>query len=225
LVLFVLIVVLGLVIWSIRRHRDPKLEIKCNAPIGELLPSIAGLTQSAVHEGNSVELLVDGAFFDAMFRDIRSATRSVHFETFLWKDGELGTRLADVLIERSLAGVEVRVLVDADGGKKWARRPRGACARLAASSAFITRATSGTSAFSMTVITENSSSSTGVSHSSAGTASWMAGCACRRITATTFAIWACGWRDQPCIRSSPSLPRTGWRTPVNFSLARRSFRG
>ena len=32
-VLFVTIVVLVLVIWSIRRHRDPKLEIECDAPL------------------------------------------------------------------------------------------------------------------------------------------------------------------------------------------------
>jgi len=117
LVLFGLAIVLGLVIWSIRRHRDPKLEINCDAPIGALMPSIAGLTQATVHGGNAVELLIDGAFFDALFRAIGSAERSVHFETFLWKEGQLGTRLADALVERSRAGVVVRVLVDADGGK------------------------------------------------------------------------------------------------------------
>lgn len=115
--LLVLAVLLGIVIWSIRRHRDPKLEIDCDAPIGELVPSIAGLTQASVYDGNSVELLVDGAFFEAMFKEIASAARSIHFETFLWKDGQLGTRLADALIERCRAGVTVRVLVDADGGK------------------------------------------------------------------------------------------------------------
>ncbi len=117
LALLVLAIVLGFVIWSIRRHRDPRLQIRCDAPIGELLPSIAGLTQGTVHESNRVDLLVDGAFFEAVFREIRNATRSVHFETFLWKDGELGTRLAEALIECSRAGVAVRILVDADGGK------------------------------------------------------------------------------------------------------------
>ena len=58
----------------------------------------------------------------------------MHFETFLWKEGVLGTRLADALIERRRAGVPVRVLVDADGGKKMgedaARRLREAGCRL-----------------------------------------------------------------------------------------------
>ena len=134
LVLLVLTVILGIVIWSIRRHRDPKLEINCGTPIGELMPSIAGLTQGTVHDGNSVELLVDNAFFEAMFRAVGHATHSVHFETFLWKEGQLGTRLADALIERSRAGVAVRVLVDADGGKnigeETPRRLREAGCRL-----------------------------------------------------------------------------------------------
>lgn len=117
LVLLVVAIVFGVVIWSIRRHRDPKLEIACDAPIDELMPSIAGLTQGAVYQGNAVELLADGAFFDALLGAIDGATRSIHFETFLWKEGELGTRLVDALVARCRAGVAVRVLVDADGGK------------------------------------------------------------------------------------------------------------
>ena len=31
-----------LLIWSMKRHRDPKLEVDCDAPIEELLPSLAG---------------------------------------------------------------------------------------------------------------------------------------------------------------------------------------
>jgi len=132
--LAVLLVIFGLVIWSIRRHRDPKLEIECEAPIGELLPSLSGLSQGSVYEGNQVELLENGDFFDAMFEEIAAATRSVHFETFLWKEGALGGRLVEALVERRRAGVTVRVLVDADGGKKMGddatRRLREAGAKL-----------------------------------------------------------------------------------------------
>lgn len=121
-VVFVLaIVVLVMVIWSIRRHRDPELEIDCDAPLAELMPSLSGLTQSAVYVGNTVELFENGAFFDVMFEEIEAATRTVHFETFLWKEGVLGQRLVDALVERRRAGVKVRVLVDGDGGKKMGR--------------------------------------------------------------------------------------------------------
>jgi len=74
-----------LLIWSMKRHRDPKLEVDCDAPIDELLPSLAGLTLGSVIDGNSVEVLENGAFFDALIEEIDKARSSVHFETFLWK--------------------------------------------------------------------------------------------------------------------------------------------
>ena len=44
-VLFVCVVMLlAIVIWSIRRHRDPRLHIECDSPIDQLIPSLAGLT-------------------------------------------------------------------------------------------------------------------------------------------------------------------------------------
>ena len=118
------VVILVLVIWSIRRHRSPTLAIDCDDSLASLMPSLSGLTQSAVYLGNSIELFENGAFFEAMFEDIKAARRTVHFETFLWKEGALGTRLVDALVERRRAGVEVRVLVDGSGGKKMGREAR-----------------------------------------------------------------------------------------------------
>jgi cardiolipin synthase A/B len=113
-----LVVLLSLVIWSIRSHRDPRLRIECDSPIGELMPSLAGLTLGTAVGGNSVEVLENGAFFDVLLERIRSARKSVHFETFLWKEGKLGQRLADAFSERARAGVKVRVLLDATGSKR-----------------------------------------------------------------------------------------------------------
>jgi cardiolipin synthase len=118
LLLFTGTAVLVLVIWSIRSHRNPKLAVECDAPLDELLPSLSGLTQGVLYTGNRVELLVDTAFFDALFDEIGKAQRSVHFETFLWKEGRLGQRLVDALIARAAAGVRVRVMLDANGTKK-----------------------------------------------------------------------------------------------------------
>jgi cardiolipin synthase len=117
LVLGCALVLAVVVIWSIKRDRDPRLGIECAAPFADLLPSLSGLTHGVALEGNAVEILENGAFFEVMFEEIGRATRSVHFETFLWKDGRLGRRLVDALTERSRAGVTVRVLVDANGGK------------------------------------------------------------------------------------------------------------
>jgi cardiolipin synthase A/B len=117
LLAFGLIVLLALVIWSIRSHRDPNLRIESDWPIDKLIPSLAGLTLSTAVGGNSVEVLVNGAFFDAVLERIQSAEKSVHFETFLWKDGVLGQRVADALSERARAGKQVRVMLDATGSK------------------------------------------------------------------------------------------------------------
>jgi cardiolipin synthase len=109
---------LSIIIWSIRRHRDPTLHIECERSIDELIPSIAGLTLGSAIPGNSVEMLENGAFFDVLLQHIRDAQKTVHFETFLWKDGALGRRVATALAERARTGVKVRVLLDATGSRK-----------------------------------------------------------------------------------------------------------
>jgi cardiolipin synthase len=123
-----------LLIWSMKRHRDPKLTVDCDSSIEDLMPSLSGLTLGTVVEGNSVEMLVDGAYFDALVEEIRAARRSVHFETFLWKDGAVGNRIADAFVERAQAGVSVRLLLDANGtrqmGKETVKRLRDAGCRV-----------------------------------------------------------------------------------------------
>ena len=106
-----------LLIWSMKRHRDPTLHVECDDSIEELIPSLAGLSLSGAVNGNSVEIFENGAFFDVLIEEINAAKRSVHFESFLWKEGVLGARVADALSGRARAGLEVRVLLDATGSK------------------------------------------------------------------------------------------------------------
>jgi cardiolipin synthase len=56
-----IVVLLLVIIWSIRRHRDPKLQIECDIPIEELIPSLAGLSLSAPISGNAVKVHRNGA--------------------------------------------------------------------------------------------------------------------------------------------------------------------
>lgn len=116
--LLTLVIVQVLVIWSIRRHRDPSLKIECDAPIDRLMPSLSGLTLGTAIPGNRVQVHENGAFFDVLLARIAAARHTVHFETFLWKEGELARRVADALSERARAGLKVRVLLDAQGSKK-----------------------------------------------------------------------------------------------------------
>ena len=93
-VLLSLVILLGLVVWSIRRHRDPDLHIECDSSIDQLIPTLAGLTLGTAVGGNTAEVLENGAFFDVLIGRIQAARESVHFETFLWKEGALGRRVA-----------------------------------------------------------------------------------------------------------------------------------
>lgn len=111
------LVVLVLVVWSHKRHSDPRLAIECDDPLPVLLPSFAGLSHGCVIEGNAVEVLENGHFFEVLIEEILSATRSVHFETYLWKDGLLGERIVQALCDRARAGLQVRLMIDGNGGK------------------------------------------------------------------------------------------------------------
>lgn len=113
-----LVFTLALVIYSIRWHRSPVLEVKSDDGIHELMPSLSGLTLSTSVEGNSIEVVENGAYFDVLIAHILAAQHSVHFETFLWKPGKLADRVADAFMDRARAGVAVRVLLDAQGSKR-----------------------------------------------------------------------------------------------------------
>lgn len=136
LALVAIVVVLVLVLWSVKRHSDPKLEVDCTQPLDELVEALAGLTHGVRIAGNAVEIVENGRFFDVMLAELARATRSVHFETFLWKQGELGTRVAAALAERARAGVRVRVLLDANGCKTMGD---SACRTLAAAGCSVVR--------------------------------------------------------------------------------------
>lgn len=80
-----------------------------------LLPALAGLTGGVVFRQNAVTVLEDAAIFDSMLADIGRARQSVHFETFVWTDGELAELVADRLLAARQRGVRIRLLLDAVG--------------------------------------------------------------------------------------------------------------
>jgi cardiolipin synthase len=68
--------------------------------------------------GNRVTTLVNGdQIFPAMLGAIRSARRTITFETFVFEKGDVPKAFADALAERARAGVKVKVILDAHGAK------------------------------------------------------------------------------------------------------------
>jgi len=130
-----LVALLGLAIWSIKRHKDPHLQLDTDAPLEKLVTSISGMALGMPIGGNAVEIFENGRFFDGLLEDIAAAKCSVHFETFLWKEGRLGSRMAEAFSARARAGVQVRLVLDANGCKKMGseaqRRMREAGCQLA----------------------------------------------------------------------------------------------
>jgi len=121
----VIIAGLTLALWSAERGRAVHLSVKNTGDFGALLPSIVGLTQSSLERGNRVQLLENGdAFFPLLLRDIAAARESIHIESYIWWKGAICDEVAAALAAKARQGVEVRLLIDASGGRKMDRKLR-----------------------------------------------------------------------------------------------------
>ncbi|MGI8536508.1 MAG: phospholipase D-like domain-containing protein, partial [Mycobacteriales bacterium] len=79
------------------------------------LEALLGIPAS---EGNELTLLKNGdQIFPAMLAAIREATETIDFLTFVYWKGDIAREFAHALAERAKAGVRVRVLIDAVGGR------------------------------------------------------------------------------------------------------------
>lgn len=69
--------------------------------------------------GNNITTLVNGdQIFPAMLSAIRSAKKSINFETYVFWDGEIAREFTQALAERARAGVKVHAILDAAGTRK-----------------------------------------------------------------------------------------------------------
>ena len=92
--------------------------ITANYGVGDdvFLRTMGHLLGPPLVDGNKVTPLENGdQIFPAMLCAIRSARRTITFENFLWKEGEISNAFALALAERARAGVKVHFLQDALG--------------------------------------------------------------------------------------------------------------
>ena len=79
----------------------------------QFLRSMGQLLGPAIVPGNRVTALQNGdQIFPAMLGAIRSAQRSIVFETYIYWSGDIGQKFSDALCERAQAGVKVHVMLD-----------------------------------------------------------------------------------------------------------------
>ena len=102
-------------------------EKKIEARISELyavhdpqfLRSMGNLLGPGIVSGNHVQELLNGdEIFPPMLAAIRSAEKTITFETFIYWSGEIGKEFAQAFSQRARAGVKVHVLVDWAGSVK-----------------------------------------------------------------------------------------------------------
>jgi len=103
--------------------REKKIEHEIEHRYGvadeQFARSINGLLPPAITEGNRITPLINGdQIFPAMLDAIRSARRTITFETFIYWSGDIGRSFAEALIDRARAGVKVHVLLDWLGSKR-----------------------------------------------------------------------------------------------------------
>ena len=90
-----------------------------DAELRNLRRRLEGLLGIPATEGNQITVLRNGdEIFPAMLGSIGAATRTVDFLTFVYWRGDIARDFAHVLAERATAGVRVRVLLDAVGGRQ-----------------------------------------------------------------------------------------------------------
>jgi cardiolipin synthase A/B len=102
----------------VRRRTPMRYHMRHQFGVRDLafLQTMHALTGSPMSEGNAVEVLRNGVrIFPAMLSAIRSAKKTLNVEFYIYWDGEIGRTFAEVLAERSRAGVKVNVVLDAVG--------------------------------------------------------------------------------------------------------------
>ena len=107
-------------------HINYHLSRRSSIHAEDFLYTIQSTCQAAVHHGNRVTVFTNGpAFYPAMLEAIRSATRSVNMECYIFQPGRIADQFIDALSDRARKGVNVTIVVDAIGSfNLWGRPVR-----------------------------------------------------------------------------------------------------
>lgn len=81
--------------------------------------AVESLLGGALVGGNAIETYENGCrYFPAMLDAIRRAEKSIHMESFIYMSDNIGHEFSEAMLERSKAGVEVRLIFDFLGSWK-----------------------------------------------------------------------------------------------------------
>ena len=107
-------------------HINYHLSRRTSVHADDFLYTIQSTCQAALHHGNRVTVYTNGPeFYPAMLEAIRSATRSVNMECYIFQPGRMADQFIEALSDRARKGVNVTIVVDAIGSfNLWGRPAR-----------------------------------------------------------------------------------------------------
>ena len=74
---------------------------------------------------NKVSIITDGNhMFESLLQDIREAKSTINIQYFIIKNDRVGRKLIETLTEKAAEGLEVRLLIDALGGRQFSDHSR-----------------------------------------------------------------------------------------------------
>lgn len=89
----------------------------------EFAAFVEALAQAPRRDGNRLTILRNGCeIFPAMLAAISTATQCIDFSTYIYWTGDVAPQFADALAAKAAEGVEVNVLLDAQGCARMDRR-------------------------------------------------------------------------------------------------------
>lgn len=78
-----------------------------------------------MYSNNQIERFIDGeSYFKTLIDDIKAAKTSIYIQSYIFKSDNLGTEIINLLKEKAKQGLEVILLVDGMGGRKFKSRDR-----------------------------------------------------------------------------------------------------
>lgn len=88
--------------------------------------AIASALGTSIARGNRITRLDNGArFYPEMLAAIAGARQSIALECYIFHPGQIGDAFTTALVERAMAGVHVRIILDAFGSRRLLRRDAG----------------------------------------------------------------------------------------------------
>ena len=122
LITFVITMVIALAFANLRNPQK-ELSYKLDAVAATNTPHfkrvISELLGPPVVDGNNIRGLYNGEqIFPAMLKAIKSAQKTITFESYIYWSGEVGSQFVEALSERAQSGVKVHVLLDWVGSEK-----------------------------------------------------------------------------------------------------------